>query len=250
MKRYLYIILTLALCSCEVIHEADRLIPVPLPANSEHRHVLIEFTGFRCVNCPAASEIAHSLQEAYPDQLYVVAMHPASNPFTQGKYDYTCPAADSIYQLLGGTSTTPFPAGNIDLDLFEGSYLSGSEQWATMVYETMTDTVAPYLFVSAKADSTQREIHMTSQYTAKDNLQLSYWLVEDSVLGVQAMPDGSVNMNYYHRHLLRAVSDQSTFPIPDGCRPAYCTVVAVLYDINDNYILQAYETFLDFSTNP
>ena len=44
MKRYLYLILTLVLCSCEVINEADRLIPMPFPANSEHRHVLIEFT--------------------------------------------------------------------------------------------------------------------------------------------------------------------------------------------------------------
>ena len=249
MKRYLYLILTLALCSCEVINEADRLIPVPLPANSEHRHVLIEFTGFRCVNCPAASEVAQALKEAYPAQLYVVTMHPASNPFTQGIYDYTCPAADSIYKLLGGTATTPFPAGNIDLVPFEGSYFSDPAQWATMVYEAMSDTVAPYLYVSAKADSVKREIQMTPQYTAKDNLQLAYWLIEDSVLGVQAMPGGSVNMNYYHRHLLRAVSDQPNFPIPDGCRPSYCSVVAVLYDKNDNYILNSYETFLDFSTN-
>ncbi len=249
MKRYLYLILTLVLCSCEVINEADRLIPMPLPANSEHRHVLIEFTGFRCVNCPEAAQTAQALKEAYPNQLYVVAMHPASNPFTQGKYDYTCPAADSIYQLLGGTSTTPFPAGNIDLDLYEESYLAGPEQWTTMVYEAMTDTVAPYLYASAKADSIQREIQVTPQYTANDDLQIAYWLIEDSVLGVQAMPDGSVNMNYYHRHLLRAVSEQASFPIPDECRPAYCSVVAVLYDKNNHYILNSYETFLDFSAN-
>jgi len=249
MKRYLYLILTLALCSCEVINEADRLIPMPFPETSEHRHVLIEFTGFRCVNCPAASEIAQALKEAYPEQLYVVAMHPASNPFTQGIYDYTCPAADSIYQLLGGTATTPFPAGNIDLDVFEGSYFSDPDQWATMVYEAMADTMAPYLYVSAKADSVKREIRVTPQYTAKDDLQLSFWLVEDSVLGVQALPGGGIDMNYYHRHLLRAVSDKTTFPIPDGCRPAYCSVVAVLYDKNDHYILNTYETFLDFSTD-
>ena len=117
MKRLLYILLALTLCACEVINEADRLIPVPLPIANGRKHVLLEFTGFRCVNCPEAAEKAASLQALYGENLIVIALHPASNPFTQGaaEYDYTCPEADSIYRFMGGTETTPFPTGNIDM---------------------------------------------------------------------------------------------------------------------------------------
>ena len=173
------------LCGCEVIKEEDRLIPVEQEESGSRTHVLLEFTGFRCVNCPKAAETAQTLHELYGERLIVVALHPASNPFTQGKYDYTCPAADSIYQYMGGTASTPFPTGNIDMTATDGSYFCDPEEWPTALSRAMADTIVPSLAEAKK----------------------SYWLVEDSVLGAQAMPDGSVNMEYYHRHVLRAVSN-------------------------------------------
>ena len=43
------------LCACEVIDEAERLIPVETEPQGNRTHVLIEYTGFRCVNCPTAA---------------------------------------------------------------------------------------------------------------------------------------------------------------------------------------------------
>ena len=220
------IILSVLLTSCEVIPENERLIPVPLPDAGEQRHVLLEFTGFRCVNCPAAAETAASLQSLYGDNLIVIVLHPASNPFTQGAYDYTCPEADSIYRFMGGTATTPFPTGNIDMRLFDDSYFIGPDQWTTqlvnIIQSPITDIPSPIT---------------------------SYWLVEDSVLGVQAMPDGSVNMNYYHRHVLRAISEQPFQQLPEQCNPAHCTVVTMQIDPNDKHIINAYETALHLSSD-
>ncbi len=215
--------LFLVLTSCEVIPESERLIPVQ---TGIQRHVLLEFTGFRCVNCPAAAETAANLKHLYGDSLIVIALHPASNPFTQGAYDYTCPEADSIYQLLGGLPTTPFPTGSIDMRLFDDSYFISPADWATKL--TLTSNLSPLTFTT----------------------DTSYWLVEDSVLGVQAMPDGTVNTAYYHRHVLRAISNQPFASIPDKCNPAHCTVVTI-YSDQTKQIIDAYETsWTTFSTAP
>lgn len=228
MKNYIYIVLAaLCLAGCELIPDEERYKPVDSHTGTRC-HVLLEFTGFRCVNCPAASELAQRLQQTYERQLYVVALHPASNPFTQGKYDYTCPAADSIYQWMGGDASTPFPAGNIDMKPFNGEWFANTNQWPTMVYEAMQETEIPN----------------------PDQLKTSYWLVEDSVLGVQAMPDGSVNDHYYHRHVLRGVWDkEAAIVVPEGCRREYLSVLKIYLDTKDKHIVQAYETTLDTSTH-
>ena len=228
MKRLLYILLALTLCACEVIDEADRLIPVPLPVSGDRRHVLLEFTGFRCVNCPAAAEKAAALKALYGDNLILVSLHPASNPFTQGLYDYTCPEADSIYRFMGGTAQTSFPTGNIDMKPNENGYFIDPVEWAARLNTVMADTL----------------------WDPNTPHQISYWLVEDSVLGAQVMPDGSFNTNYYHRHVLRAISGQPIESVPEKCNPAHCSVVTIYTDTNNKQILQAYENPFDLSTHP
>lgn len=220
LKHWIFIILmALVLTGCEVINWSDRYIQVDLTTNTR-RHVLLDFTGFRCVNCPTAAELAANLQETYNESLYVVSLHPASNPFTQGAYDYTCPAADSIYQMLGGTATTPFPVGNVDMKPFRGEWLSDMSVWSTMVYEAMRDTIMPTL----------------------SGLEKSYWLIEDSVLGVQAMPDGSVNTEYYHRHMLRDVNaDKARLEIKESYNSMQLYVLTLYLDPEDKHIIHAYE---------
>lgn len=248
MKRLLYILLALTFCACEVIDESDRLIPVPLPVSSEHRHVLLEFTGVGCVNCPLAAVEAHNLKALYGENLILVSLHPASNHFTQAKdsFDYTCPAADSVYKFMGGEIDTPFPTGNVDATKRSNAYFASNVDWPAWLQTALLDTVAPYLSVTAHADSLTRQVTINAQYTQNDNLQLSNWLVEDSVLGGQRMPDGSFSRTYYHRHVLRAITAQTTLTIPQKCNLAHCSIVSMLVDKNDKHILQAYETVIDF----
>lgn len=208
------------LCACEVIDEAERLIPVDTVPQGNRTHVLIEYTGFRCVNCPTAAEQANELKKLYSEHLVIVSLHPASNPFTQGKYDYTCPAADSIYRWMGGMETTPFPAGNVDMKPYNGEWFADMSAWPTMVYTAMQDTVVPSV----------------------SEMEKSYWLIEDSVLGVQAMPDGSVNTQYYHRHLLRDVNaDKAHLEIKDSYNSSQLYILTLYLDQNDKHIINAYE---------
>lgn len=266
MRKLLLHILTLALVltGCEVIPEDNRLIHVAVEGSTSRTHVLLDFTGFRCVNCPLAAQTAQDLTELYCDQLIVVSLHPASNPFTQGLYDYTCPAADSIYLALGGTASTPFPTGNVDLLKTDERVFYDHAEWPALVQSRLRDSIAPVLRVEASLDTSSLSVSTTVYLSADSTMQarLAIWLTEDSIHGVQAMPDGSVNTDYIHRHMLRTTAFESpwgipitltsrytprhaAFSLPADCRPEQCHVIALLLDINDQHILQAYETNLD-----
>ncbi len=268
-KLLVYILTALTVCSCEVIDEADRLIPLSPTHSSGRVHVLLEYTGCLCVNCPTAAQRAQELQELYGEQLMVIALHPATNHFTHSLYDYTCPEADSIYLSMGGTETTPFPKGNIDFLPMENEYLLDLNRWATQLNNVMPDTVHPYVSAKAEYDSVNRSIAVTTILYAEQALdaQLMTWLVEDSVTGAQMMPDGSVNTAYIHRHMLRASADATAWgtavhiipttqqqtcvmPLPAACRPKHCRIVTLLVDTHDHHLLQAYETTLDFGARP
>lgn len=248
-KLYIYMVI-FALCGCEVIAENERLIPTGTDVYGERTHVLLEFTGFLCVNCPLAAETAQSLTAIYGEHLAVVALHPASNPLTQGKYDYTCPEADSIYRFMGGTKTTTFPTGNVDIRRQDDRWFYDRDEWPALVSQAMTDTVAPYLRISTQVDTVTRQVDVTAFYTPTEENRLTLWLVEDSIKGAQAMPDGSVNMEYYHRHVLRATSDELSFTVPTQCDLTHCAVLALIVNKNDYHILNAYEKKLDYPGSP
>ena len=247
--RWSILLLVALLAGCEVIDENNRLIPVSIPVDQTGRgHVLIEFTGFRCVNCPNAADVAEQLHQTYGEQLIVVAMHPASNPFTQGAYDYTCAAADTYYTYMGGSATTPFPTGNIDMLRQADTWLHDYPEWPTLLAPRMKETTNVHLTAQVAWQESTREltVNTTTYADLQEEGYLITWLVEDSIEGVQAMPNGDVNMRYYHRHVLRAAigdpwGEQTTFGLqpatqtahfvlPEAYRREHCSVVVVATD--------------------
>ena len=207
-------VLLLLFSACEVIpgDERDQVIFTPTDSSAVKRtSLLIEYSGWKCVNCPTAAEEAHRLKEQYGEQLVVVVMHPESNPNTRHNnkpaLNYTCPEADSIYIMMGGTNTTPFPTGNLNLVKDEEKgYFNDYDRWATLVSQAYS-TPRPILMnqeVSGIADS--KEITVTVDITNVDTkvleATLQVWLTEDSVMGRQ---DGAPDpKNYAHNHLMRA----------------------------------------------
>lgn len=207
-------VLLLLFSACEVIpgDEREQVIFTPTDSSAVKRtSLLIEYSGWKCVNCPTAAEEAHRLKEQYGEQLVVVVMHPESNPNTRHNnkpaLNYTCPEADSIYIMMGGTNTTPFPTGNLNLVKDEEKgYFNDYDKWATLVSQAYS-TPRPILMnqeVNGIADS--KEITVTVDITNVDTkvleATLQVWLTEDSVMGRQ---DGAPDpKNYAHNHLMRA----------------------------------------------
>ena len=209
------------LSACEVIPagEHDKVIFTPTDPNAVQRtSLLIEYSGWKCVNCPTAAEEAHRLKEQYGEQLVVVVMHPEGNPntgytSTSGKVDesvkqYICPEADSIYLMMGGTKETPFPKGNVNMvkDETDG-YFKDWESWATLVSQAYSTPKPVLISQQANGTADSREITVTVDITNVDTkaieATLQVWLTEDSVMGKQKKPEGT-DKNYAHNHLMRA----------------------------------------------
>ena len=202
------------LSACEVIgpDDRDKVIFTPTdPSAVKRTSLLIEYSGWQCVNCPTAAEEAHRLEQLYGEELVVVVMHPESNPNTRHNnkpaLNYTCPEADSIYLMMGGTNTTPFPTGNVNMvkDETKG-YFTDYDKWATLVSQAYA---APKpVLLSQEIDHIDENklsiaVDITNLDTIAMDATLQVWLTEDGVIGSQKKPEGT-DKEYEHNHLLRA----------------------------------------------
>ena len=255
------------LTACEVIPAGEReeVIFTPTdPSAVKRTSLLIEYSGWQCVNCPTASEEAHHLKEQYGDNLVVVVMHPESNPNTRHNnkpaLNYTCPEADSIYMMMGGTNTTPFPTGNVNMvkDETKG-YFCDYDKWGTLVSQAYA-TPKPVL-LTAEASTIDTNVifvavNITNLDTQAMEASLQVWLTEDSVMGSQKKPSGT-DKNYAHNHLMRAsitpiwgdiipieahMTQQVVYEytLPEKVIKENCNIVAIVSEKGE--VIQAAET--------
>ena len=105
IHHYIYTVLLLLLASCSHIDEADRLIYVA-PADVNRAVLIEDFTGQRCVNCPAATVEIEKLQEQYGrENVIAVGIH--SGPFghrttmSSPRMPLTTETGDAYYRHWG-----------------------------------------------------------------------------------------------------------------------------------------------------
>lgn len=214
--KYISMVLAVGLlAACEVIRPGERneVIFTPTDPSAVIRtSLLIEYSGWQCVNCPTAAEEAHHLKEQYGENLVVVVMHPESNPNTRHNnkpaLNFTCPEADSIYIMMGGTNTTPFPTGNVNMvkDETKG-YFNDYDKWGTQVSQAYATPKPMLLALEVQGNTDTQDIWMAIDITNLDtkatDATLQVWVTEDSVIGSQKKPSGT-DKNYAHNHLMRA----------------------------------------------
>ena len=266
-KHICMVLVTGLLTACEVIPagEHDKVIFTPADQTAIRRtSLLIEYSGWQCVNCPTAAEEAHRLKEQYGDNLVVVVMHPESNPNTRHNnkpaLNYTCPEADSIYIMMGGTNTTPFPTGNVNLvkDATQG-YFYDYDKWGTLISQAYANPKPVLLAAEATTIDTNVifvAVDITNLATQTMEAIVQVWLTEDAVIGSQKKPEGT-DKEYAHNHLMRAsisplwgetlpINAQMTqqivyeYTLPDKVVKKNCNVVA-LVSVNGE-VVQAAET--------
>ena len=264
----LLLVLGSLLTSCEVIPAGQReeVIFTPTdPSAVKRSSLLIEYSGWQCVNCPTAAEEAHRLKELYGEDLVVVVMHPESNPNTRHNnkpaLNYTCPEADSIYIVMGGNNTTPFPTGNVNMvQQATKGYFQDFDKWGTLISQAYTSPKPILLSQEVKGTMDSKDINIAVDITNLDTqaieATLQVWLTEDSVMGSQKKPEGT-DKNYAHNHLMRAsisplwgeklpidahMTQQVVYeyPLPDKVVKENCNIVS-LVSVNGE-VVQAKET--------
>lgn len=199
---------------CDNIAEDDRYIKVEKPVVENPRTLLImEFTGNNCKNCPNGASMVEEIKEDEgADRVISVGLHPYGDinttPVptihpTPGTQDFRCDAATALYKYY---EPSGFPSA-----IFNGlkSSMSGSiPEWMQKASDALKSSAAMSIEVTTAYDETTCKL--TVDYTIdfgnviEKKLNATVWLVENHIMGTQTMPDGKLNLNYEHNHVLRA----------------------------------------------
>ena len=186
--------------SCSHIDEDSRLIEVPHAKIS--RAVLVEeFTGQRCVNCPNATAEIERLQEEYgKENVIAVAIHSGPLAFfsTDKVLGLRTSLGDEYYDYWRVEAE---PSGLINRS---GGVLL-LDKWATRVYQDMQNEALVELTAKAKiADNGMIEIGIEYLAVKDFSGKLQVWIIEDGIVALQMLPDGTLNREYVHNHVLRS----------------------------------------------
>ena len=207
----------IGMASCTDIDENDRLIYVK-PAEVK-KHVLIEdFTGQRCVNCPKATNLIHSLQQQFgEDNVIAVGIYGGDfgySTIAEGRKPYalTTEVGNSYYTTWGVKAQ---PSGMVDR--VGGKPLSTLTYWTAYVNARINNEPTVAINPTVKYDESTRKADVTVSVVGLKPLsgaRLQVWLVEDGIVDMQYMGDGSVNKEYVHNHVFRTtVNDKDGDPI-------------------------------------
>jgi hypothetical protein len=266
--------------ACDVISEDDRLIELSRPL-TDRTALLIEFTGNKCPNCPGAAMIADELLDTIPNNVVVVAMHPAGLSFTEPFSPKVILQSKEAYDYLGaygGDVGTALPVGVVNNHKFDkDGYLLGSSTWTAKVFEQCYIESECLIELQHSLDGDNHTV--TATLSPKGSLapvSLMFWLVESNIVGPQNMshalledyeakhPDAEVRsgavMNYVHNHVFRstlnglwgeelgAISAETkkgcTFAVDAKYVADNCSVVAVLINTETKEVVQAAEIAL------
>ena len=187
--------------ACDNIPEDERLIYIKPAAVS--RAVLIEdFTGQRCLNCPEATATIHQLQEQYGDSVVIaVAIH--SGPFAwNARHTSTMP----LWTAEGDAYYDYWNIEHQPMGMVSRQAPSDYPTWAAQVYEQIQHTAPVSVRLNATVDANDRQLEVNTSMMAVDGAvagKLQLWLVEDSIVSPQIMPDGSGVSDYVHNHVFR-----------------------------------------------
>ena len=185
MKKLSFILAAATLfffMGCDKIE--DPIKPINITASG--KTVLIkDFTGARCVNCPAAAEAAHELQHRLGEEnVIIMSVH-----------------AGYLAQPVG-----QFPNFTVDhVALTEGNALF-VEQIDTPVADALVEAKTFDIITSTTYEEDSRLLNVDNRLVAVDEIEGELYatvcLVEDSIVGWQTVPSG-VDREYVFRNVFR-----------------------------------------------
>ena len=214
-----------------------------------NRNVLIEdFTGHKCVFCPAAAELAHQLHESNPSRVYTASIH--AGPDGIGDFqsvsppdyplDFTNPEGVEI-GVYFGENDGGFPGnprGTVNR-FNNGTVFQSPTQWTSMVNDQLSSNNLKVniqsesnYYVQTKGAFLHVELDPVDA-SVSSKLGVAVYLIEDSLVGDQKMSDNSHNSSYIHRDIHRGNLNGLSFGRPVSS----ADLVADKYYINYSFIV-------------
>jgi Outer membrane protein Omp28 len=205
---------------------ADYVAPVFTTNTNSNRNVLIEdYTGHKCIFCPAAAVVAKQIEEdpASGNRVFVASIHASPEPGGSGVFqeittgdfsrDFTCVEGKTYGVDFGtGFGFSGNPRGTINRINPANNMFIGVSSWQARVTSLLTSNILK-ANLQAKTDyfpSTRGvylHVELDPILPLPTNLKMVVYCVEDSLIAPQAKPSGVIDLNYVHRDIMRGTID-------------------------------------------
>jgi Outer membrane protein Omp28 len=201
MKKILLFAILSSLFAC-------REIAPTIPPLGDKKVLVEEFTGVRCVNCPAGASELEDLTALYGDRLVIVSIHAGdfAPPYSDSKFDFRTTEGTELEKFVG--APIGYPAAVINRRKFTGQERLQvfRTSWAGFISEeSKTPSVLTLGFVK-NLNITTRELSLDVKIVPTQALQgdirVSVMLTENGVKDQQETPQGKKS-DYSHKHVLR-----------------------------------------------
>lgn len=162
-----------------------------------------DFTGARCVNCPAAAEVAHNLQHQLDEEhIFILSVHAGYLSQPVGSFpNFITEEGDAWY---GDNSSNPlFSVDHVGLDGGNALYV---EQLDAPLLAALQEEQLFEMRIADRFDAESRQLQVEATAMAVADVEGDYritvCLVEDHIIGWQVTPSG-VNQEYDFRNVFR-----------------------------------------------
>lgn len=162
-----------------------------------------DFTGARCVNCPAAADYAHNLQHQLDEEhIFILSVHAGSLAQPVGQFpNFVTDEGTAWYNNEG--SNPLFSVNRVALTEGNALYV---EQIDTPVAAALAEEQTFEIVVNTVYDEATRQLGVTARMIALADLDGDYnvtvCLVEDHIVGRQVIV-GGVDTEYVFRNVFR-----------------------------------------------
>jgi hypothetical protein len=222
MKKLLtpFIVILVLLSSCSeippdinpIVNQGECPVVNESSVSDQSRQVLIEeFTGVKCVNCPAGSEAIKNLIDIHDPQLIAVSIHAGffSTPYNDSSFDFRTDEGDAVLSFVG--EPLGFPTAVINRKLFQGEMdlQISQNQWADFINQEINISPKIKLAIKTQYEESSRELQAEVSIFVQENIndedvRLSIMITESHIIDYQLTPGGKES-EYEHNHVLRGM---------------------------------------------
>ena len=244
--------MTLCFSGCEKIenpyYTTDPEPNIPLFADSVKKVLLEDYTGIRCVNCPAAAKLAEEIADASRTRVIVMAVHAGhlAQPVPPYTLDLRCPEGNAYFKDFDISGN---PMGIINrFQKSAGSFEYTSSEWATAIKDELQKPLTFKLKAEGSLTDNGTAINAKITYTATGTAtaehNLLVFLVEDGIVGSQLGKEGHIENYLFHNVLRETLHGDAYYGISIGKPTAG---VENTYEFN-NYKIKSIDKKADGST--
>jgi hypothetical protein len=187
--------------------------------NTQRNVVIEDFTGHKCTYCPIAADTAEAIHADYPTRAFVATIHTGptgdgiggfQSTSTEFPIDWTNPDGLGIGTYFGGIPGSAFtgnPRGTVSrIQDGGGQHTLHVNDWRLYSENALASQLNVNIQSALNNYPSTRGAFLHTEIDVLDgstDLYTVVYLIEDSIIGKQKLPDNSTEEFYVHREVMR-----------------------------------------------